>query len=61
MDRLQAAEKEAHDAMEEDMEKLARAKLKHKEVTGVEGVDALSRAQEQIADLERRMKRTAAP
>ncbi len=59
MDRLKAAEKEAHDAMEEDVESLAKAKLKHKEVSGVDGVDALSRTEEQIADLERRMKRSA--
>lgn len=53
--RLKIARKEAKDAMNEDIEKLARFKLHHKELTGIEGVDELSRAQEQISAVEREL------
>jgi len=54
-ERLAAAQKEAHQAMESDMERLAAAKLSHKGLTGVEGVDELSRAQEKITALDRKL------
>lgn len=53
--RLKIARKEAKNAMNEDIEKLARSKLHHKELTGIEGVDELSRAQEQISAVEKEL------
>lgn len=54
-ERLKAAQQQANDAMEEDMERLAKAKLVQKGLTGVEGVDQLSRAQEKIQALDRKL------
>jgi len=57
LERLASASKKASAFLEEDMERLARAKLQHKRLTGVEGVDELSRAQEMISALDRSLKK----
>eukprot|EP00961_Rhodomonas_salina_P231109 3121995-Rhodomonas_salina.1 len=45
LERLHHEKKTAHEIYEKDMEELARAQLKMKGLTGVEGIDAVSRTQ----------------
>jgi len=47
----------AHEAMQHDLHKLARAQLKVKELTGVEGIDEVSRAAEGIRDVQHKIDR----
>lgn len=53
--RLKEHERLAHAAMQNDIEKLARAQLKVKRLTGVEGIDEISRAEEGIRDVQQQI------
>jgi hypothetical protein len=53
--RLNEHQRLAHEAMKYDLTRLARAQLKVKQLTGVEGIDEVSRASEGIRDVQHKI------
>jgi len=57
LERLHDEKAAAHAVYERDMHDLAKAQLKMKGLTGVEGIDEVSRTEEGIADAHRKLER----
>jgi len=55
LSRLSEHQKLAHQAMQYDLNQLARAQLKVKRLTGVEGIDEVSRASEGMRDVQKKI------